>query len=43
MIKRVINTIIPIAVLLVFSMTLQSFTVVIDAGHGGQDAGAIGL
>ena len=43
MIKRVINTVIPIVVLLLLSMTLQSFTVVIDAGHGGHDAGAIGL
>ena len=24
-------------------LSLQSFTVVIDAGHGGHDAGAVGL
>ena len=29
--------------LLVLAFTLMSFTVVIDAGHGGHDAGAIGL
>ena len=43
MIKRVINKFFPIIVLLLLSMTMQSFTVVIDAGHGGHDAGAIGL
>ena len=26
----------------VFMLSLQSFTVVIDAGHGGHDAGAVG-
>lgn len=29
--------------LLLFALPLMSFTVVIDAGHGGHDAGAIGL
>jgi N-acetylmuramoyl-L-alanine amidase len=29
--------------LMLIAMSLQSFTVVIDAGHGGHDMGAVGL
>ena len=37
------NTLFRSLLLLVCAMSLMSFTVVIDAGHGGNDAGAIGL
>ena len=32
-----------VVLLAMFVLSLQSFTVVIDAGHGGHDTGAIGL
>ena len=32
-----------VILLLVLALSLMSFTVVIDAGHGGHDAGAVGL
>ena len=31
------------AIIMCVVMTLQSFTVIIDAGHGGHDTGAVGL
>ena len=37
------NKVFRLLVLVVCAMSLMSFTVVIDAGHGGNDAGAIGL
>ncbi|MBR5854352.1 MAG: N-acetylmuramoyl-L-alanine amidase, partial [Paludibacteraceae bacterium] len=30
-------------VVLMMALSLMSFTVVIDAGHGGHDTGAVGL
>lgn len=38
-----LNTLFRSLLLVVYAMSLMSFTVVIDAGHGGNDAGAIGL
>ena len=38
-----LNTLFRSLLLVVCAMSLRSFTVVIDAGHGGNDAGAIGL
>ena len=32
-----------VCILLMMAVSLMSFTVVIDAGHGGHDAGAVGL
>ncbi len=32
-----------VAMLLLFCIRVQAYTVVIDAGHGGRDAGALGL
>jgi N-acetylmuramoyl-L-alanine amidase len=43
MFKTMIRKCVYILVLFVFLFSLQSFTVVIDAGHGGQDVGAVGL
>lgn len=43
MIKTKLNTFLRTVILVVCSACLMSFTVVIDAGHGGTDAGAIGL
>lgn len=43
MFKTMIRKCVYIFVLFVFLFSLQSFTVVIDAGHGGQDVGAVGL
>ena len=40
---KILNTLFRSLLLLVCAMSLMSFTVVIDAGHGGNDAGAIGL
>ena len=41
--NRMLNKVFRLLVLVVCAMSLMSFTVVIDAGHGGHDAGAIGL
>lgn len=38
-----LHTILRAILLVFFPLCLMSFTVVIDAGHGGDDAGAIGL
>lgn len=43
MISFKIHTILRSALIVVLGMSLMSFTLVIDAGHGGEDAGAIGL
>lgn len=40
---KILNTLFRSLLLVVCAMSLMSFTVVIDAGHGGNDAGAIGL
>jgi N-acetylmuramoyl-L-alanine amidase len=40
---KILNTLFSSLLLVVCAMSLMSFTVVIDAGHGGNDAGAIGL
>ena len=40
---KILNTLFHSLLLVVCAMSLMSFTVVIDAGHGGNDAGAIGL
>ena len=40
---KILNTLLRSLLLVVCAMSLMSFTVVIDAGHGGNDAGAIGL
>ena len=40
---KILNTLFGSLLLVVCAMSLMSFTVVIDAGHGGNDAGAIGL
>ena len=41
-VMRHYKKILALALLLVSSISLSAFTVVLDAGHGGQDAGAIG-
>lgn len=43
MIVRAIRKMVSVFVMAVLMLSLQSFTVVIDAGHGGHDAGAVGL
>lgn len=40
---KILSTLFRSLLLVVCAMSLMSFTVVIDAGHGGNDAGAIGL
>ena len=40
---KILDTLFRSLLLVVCAMSLMSFTVVIDAGHGGNDAGAIGL
>ena len=40
---KTIRKILSMVVMAVLMLSLQSFTVVIDAGHGGHDAGAVGL
>lgn len=40
---RAIRKIVSVFAMAVLMLSLQSFTVVIDAGHGGHDAGAVGL
>ena len=40
---KILNTLFRSLLLVVCAMSLMSFTVVIDAGHGGNDVGAIGL
>ena len=41
--KNMLRKYLAFLLLLLSSLTLMSFTVVIDAGHGGHDTGAIGL
>ena len=43
MIQKLFRKYLPTCLLLTMAMSLMSFTVVIDAGHGGHDAGAVGL
>lgn len=43
MFRKRLNTIFRIVSLFVCALCLMSFTIVIDAGHGGDDFGAIGL
>lgn len=43
MLKIRINKVFRTLLLLMFATSLMSFTLVIDAGHGGDDLGAIGL
>lgn len=43
MIKRGINSVLRVVLLVVSALCMMSFTIVIDAGHGGDDFGAIGL
>ena len=43
MLKTRINKVFRTLLLLMFATSLMSFTLVIDAGHGGDDLGAIGL
>ena len=40
--RRIVATIIMIFVLVVAMAAKKNFTLVIDPGHGGHDAGAIG-
>ena len=41
--KNMLRKYLAFLLLLLSSLTLMSFTVVIDAGHGGHDTGAVGL
>lgn len=41
--KNMLRKYLSFLLLLLSSLTLMSFTVVIDAGHGGHDTGAVGL
>ena len=43
MIEMMVRKFVSVVLILLLMASLQSFTVVIDAGHGGHDAGAIGL
>ena len=43
MIRELIRKQMHVCLLLLVAMSLMSFIVVIDAGHGGHDAGAVGL
>ena len=43
MIQKLFRKYLPTCLLLTMAISLMSFTVVIDAGHGGHDAGAVGL